>query len=91
MHSMFVIKNIENPPKMAVFLVGLMDMGYAFCLFWPANILPIFIIVCQMQLFIPLDTLFGKLICGKQEFMKHVIISVVILFGVGFSFVSMFT
>jgi len=90
MHSMFVLKSIEDPPKLAVMLVGLLDMGFAFCSFWPANILPVFIIVCQMQLFIPLDTLAGRFMCGRLEHKRHLVFSAIILIGIALSAASMF-
>lgn len=63
-------------------------MSYAFCLFWPANVLPVFVLVCQMQLFIPLNTLFGRACCGRPEYKKHIAIAFLIIAGVILSFVS---
>lgn len=65
MHSLFNLEMAQKPPLVAVIFVGLLDMAYAFCLFWPANVIPIFVLTCSMQLFIPLNTLLGNLLCGR--------------------------
>ena len=46
MHNLFEIDQVHQTPKFFVIFAGLLDMGYAFCLFWPANVLPIFVMVC---------------------------------------------
>ena len=73
---------------MVIIIVGALDMGYAFCLYWPADIIPILVLVCQMQLFIPLDTLFSKLVCGRKEKTKHVLVALFTLFGTTMSLIS---
>ena len=88
MHFMFELETVQSPPCFAIFFVGLLDMSYAFCLFWPANVLPIFVLVCQMQLFIPLNTLLGRCCCARPEYKKHILIAFLIITGAVLSFVS---
>ena len=71
---------------MAVIFVGLLDMAYAFCLFWPANVIPIFVLTCCMQFFIPLNTILGSLLCGRPQYKKHVWIALYIVAGIMLSF-----
>jgi hypothetical protein len=69
--------------------VGFLDMAYAFLLFWPANVLPVPVLLVLMQLFIPLNTLLGKWFCGRNEFGKHMMISGVIILSSLISYLSL--
>ena len=82
MHALFRIDTIQQPPCMAVFFVGILDMAYQFCLFWPANLVPIYVLMVFMQLFLPLNTLMSKFCCGRDEHKKHIFLSLFILIGI---------
>ena len=88
MSHLFKINSTQNAPFLVIIIVGALDMGFAFCLYWPADIIPILVLVCQMQLFIPLDTLFSKLVCGRKEKTKHVLVALFTLFGTTMSLIS---
>ena len=90
MHNLFRIDTIEQPPCLAILLVGILDMAYQFCLFWPANLVPIYVLMVFMQLFLPLNTLMSRICCGREEHKRHLILSITILIGVGISIGGLF-
>lgn len=57
-------------------------MMYAFFLFWPANILPIYFLVCLLQIYIPLNILMRQICMSSQQYSKHKIASMIILAAV---------
>jgi hypothetical protein len=61
-------------------------MSYAFFLFWPANVMPVWLLIVLLQLFIPLNTLMRSCCVGLKHFKIHIISSLIILIGVGISF-----
>lgn len=63
----------------AVIIFGIIDMGYAFCLFWPANTLPLVSLVNIMQLYIPFETFVSYLCCKRKEYVYHLFFSLMIL------------
>ena len=50
MHSLFRLEQIETAPWISIGFVGALDMGFAFCLFWPANLIPAPVVLIFMQL-----------------------------------------
>ena len=54
-------------------------MLYAFFLFWPANMIPIWLLVSLLQFFIPLNMLFRSCCLGLKHYAIHVIAGFVIL------------
>ena len=84
MHQLFTLELVEGAPTFAIFFVGSLDMLYAFCLFWPANLIPAPVILLFMQLTIPFNTLMGRYVFKHEEFKRHVVISIIILFGISF-------
>ena len=54
-------------------------MLYAFFLFWPANMIPIWLMVSLLQFFIPLNMLFRSCCLGLKHYAIHVIAGFVIL------------
>jgi hypothetical protein len=88
MHQLFDLDRVRAPPLAYVMFFGVVDMAYAFCLFWPASITPVLILVCQMQVFIPLDTIVGSLCCARSEYLRHLLLSVFIIIGVVISAIS---
>ena len=63
MHELFHLAEVQDPPIFIVIIVGILDMGYAFSLFWPANTLPLVALVNIMQLYTPIETFFNYLCC----------------------------
>ena len=53
-------------------------MLYAFFLFWPANIIPIWLLVSLLQFFIPLNMLFRTCCIGLKHYIKHVVAGFII-------------
>ena len=63
----------------------------AFFLFWPANIVPTWLLATLLQLFIPLNMLMRRLCCIYHEpFRVHTISGLVILLAVGVSLYGYF-
>lgn len=54
-------------------------MLYAFFLFWPANMIPIWLLVSLLQFFIPLNMLFRSCCLGLKHYAIHVLAGFVIL------------
>ena len=53
-------------------------MLYAFMLFWPANVLPIYLLVALLQIYIPLNILTRSMFMDSDQYAKHKLASVVI-------------
>ena len=64
------------------------DMLYAFFLFWPANVIPVYLLITLLQFFIPLKMLFRSCCIGLKHYTKHVIAGAIILVGVVLSMVD---
>lgn len=60
----------------------LLDMFYAFFLFWPANVIPVWLMVTLLQLFIPLNMFLRSLCVGLKHYKIHIFASFVIIVGV---------
>src|SRR5947209_2226013 len=63
-------------------------MFYAFFLFWPANVIPIWVIISLLQLFIPLNLLLRSCCIGLKHKKLHVAAALVILIGVGVNLID---
>ena len=57
-------------------------MLYAFFLFWPANMIPIWLLVSLLQFFIPLNMLFRSCCIGLKHYVTHVAAGFIILIAV---------
>lgn len=86
MHELFEINTTVNPPFLVVLITGALDMGHAFCIFWPANVIPMLGFVNIMQLYIPFETFFGRLFCRKKSRNVHYLLSLLIFVGVSVSY-----
>lgn len=89
LHEMF---NIERTPKIGICLIGFigcLDMLYAFFLFWPANVMNMYMIVVLMQLFIPLSVFMRTCCAQLKHYPVHLISALVILIGVVFSLLDL--
>lgn len=60
-------------------------MLYAFMLFWPANVLPIYLLVALLQIYIPLNILTRSLFMDSDQYAKHKLASVIIAAAVIFN------
>ena len=82
LHELF---NIERTPQVGWCLIGVigaLDMLYAFFLFWPANMIPLWLLVSLLQFFIPLNMLFRSCCIGLKHYTMHVIAGFIILAAV---------
>lgn len=57
-------------------------MFNAFFLFWPANVIPIWLLIILMQLFIPLKMFIGACLKSVEYYKIHIYSSLIILFGI---------
>lgn len=57
-------------------------MFYAFFLFWPANMIPLWLLISMLQFFIPLNMLFRSCCIGLKHYTMHVVAGFVILVAV---------
>ena len=57
-------------------------MLYAFFLFWPANVVPVWMLVTLLQFFIPLNMLFRSCCIGMKHHPQHYIAGLIILVAV---------
>lgn len=81
MHELFSLEMVDEAPPIAIIFVGILDMLYAFCLFWPANLIPAPVILLLMQLSIPINTLLGRYAFKHEEYKRHIVISLIIMGG----------
>ncbi len=80
-HSNIIISSILAN-NFYLFSYSALDMLYAFFLFWPANMIPIWLLVSLLQFFIPLNMLFRSCCNGLKHFTTHVIAGFIILVAV---------
>ena len=66
-------------------LLSIFDMCYAFFLFWPANVIPVYQLTTLLQFFIPLKMLFRSCCMGLKHYTKHVAAGFIILVAVTLS------
>lgn len=57
-------------------------MLYAFFLFWPANVLPLYLLIALLQIYIPLNILTRSLFMESDQYTKHKIASLIITVAV---------
>lgn len=63
-------------------LVGMLDMLYAFFLFWPANVIPVWELLVLLQLFIPFNMMLRSTCLGLYHYKVHTISAIIIFAGV---------
>jgi len=54
-------------------------MLYAFFLFWPANMIPIWLLISLLQFFIPLNMFFRSCCIGLKHYLIHIVAGCIIL------------
>ena len=77
--------NIERAPEInncVIALVGVLDMLYAFLLFWPANVIPVWMLLVLLQLFIPFQMLLRRAFIGIRHYNTHTIAGLIIFAAV---------
>lgn len=57
-------------------------MLYAFFLFWPANVLPLYLLIALLQIYIPLNILIRSLFMKSDQYPKHKLASLIIMIAV---------
>ena len=68
--------------RTSVFFCRALDMLYAFFLFWPANVIPLWLLCSLLQFFIPLNMLFRSCCVGLKHYNTHVFAGVIICLAV---------
>ncbi len=64
-------------------------MVYAFLLFWPANVIPLWLMVSLMQLFIPLKLFLSMYFNKFTYYPKHILAAFGIFVAVGVNMVNL--
>uniref|UniRef100_A0A7S3IV51 Uncharacterized protein n=1 Tax=Strombidium inclinatum TaxID=197538 RepID=A0A7S3IV51_9SPIT len=85
--------NIDRTPRVglcAISMIGLVDMLKAFFLIWPANVIPLWLLISLLQLFIPLNLMLRSC-CIEEVSHKwvHWLMSLVILAGAIYNMFTM--
>ena len=86
LHELF---NIDRTPRVGLCMIGfigLLDTFYAFFRFWPANVMPVWLLIILLQLFIPLNTLLRSSCVGLKHYKIHMFSSLIIIVGCAISF-----
>ena len=82
LHELF---NIDRTPSVGfciIFIIGILDMLYAFFLFWPSNVIPVWLLITLLQIFIPLN-IFLRACCIKLEYHSiHLVAGTIIMAAV---------
>ena len=89
LHQQF---ELERTPQVGIFVIGvlgLLDMFYAYFLFWPANEISPLLLLTLLQLFIPLNMLFGRCFSNIQYYKLHLLAALVIIAGVVVNMISL--
>ena len=55
----------------------------AFMLFWSANVLPLYLLITLLQIYIPLNYLMRQCAVGVQQHRYHTFAALVVLLAVG--------
>ena len=69
----------------------MLDMLYAFFLFWPANVIPVWSLLILLQLFIPFNMLLRSSCIGLEHYGVHTIAGVIVFAAVGISMLDFTT
>jgi len=84
--------NIDRAPKVGwcvILFVAVLDMLKSFFFFWPANMMPLWLLTCLLQLFVPLNLMLRSCCIEEvSQYKVHWLSSFVILGG---CIISMFS
>eukprot|EP00347_Sterkiella_histriomuscorum_P015447 403356997 len=89
LHQMFNIQRTPSVGFCVVGFIGLLDMFYAFFLFWPANVMPIWLLIILLQLFIPLKFFCAICMHNLQFFKVHIYSALIIIIGIVLALISL--
>ena len=81
-HEDFNFERQHSVSYSLIALVGVLDMIYAFLLFWPANGFPIWLMVSLLQFYIPLSIFIRYLKMGLQYQRNHYLAAALILVAI---------
>lgn len=84
--ELFEIERTPEVNNCVIGLIGLLDMFYAFFLFWPANVIPIWMLIVLLQLFVPFNMLVRSACIGLTHYKVHSIAGFIIFIAVALSF-----
>lgn len=84
--GLFEIERTPEVNNCVIGLIGLLDMFYAFFLFWPANVIPIWMLIVLLQLFVPFNMLVRRGCIGLTHYSVHVLAGLVIILAVALAF-----
>ena len=79
LHEVFDIERTPSVGTCSIIFIGIFDMLYAFFLFWPANVIPLCLLINMMQLFIPLNMFVRRSLLGLRHFKVHAMAGIIIL------------
>jgi hypothetical protein len=91
LHQLFEIERAPDVNNCVIGLVGMLDMLYAFFLFWPANVIPVWMLLVLLQLFIPLNMLVRRGCLGLSHFKVHSMSALIILAAIGIAMLNFTT
>lgn len=91
LHELFNIERTPSVSTCVISFIGLLDMLYAFFLFWPANVIPIFLLITMLQFFIPFNMLVRSCCIGLRHYTVHAIAGLVIFAAVCFNLLDFTT
>ena len=82
LHELFQIERTPSVGKFVISFIGMIDMLYAFFLFWPANVIPIWLLITMLQFFIPFNMLVRSCCIGLIHYKVHAIAGFIIFAAV---------
>ena len=82
LHELFNIERTPSVGTCVIGFIGMLDMLYAFFLFWPANVIPIWLLISMLQFFIPFNMLVRSCVLGLRHYQIHALAGFVIFAAV---------
>lgn len=89
LHELFNIERAPETNNCVIALIGMLDMLYAFLLFWPANVIPVWMLLVLLQLFIPCELFLRNVCIGLKHYPTHWIAGLIILAAVCISLLNL--
>lgn len=82
LHQMFSIDRTASVGSCIIGVIGTLDMLYAFFLFWPANVLPLYLLIALLQIYIPTNILLRSWFFASEQHKVHKLASLIIVVAV---------
>ena len=82
LHEIFDLDRTPHVGWCIIGIIGAFDMLYAFFLFWPANVIPIWLLCALLQFFIPLNMFFRSCCVGNSHYKRHIVAGLIVTCGV---------